>query len=586
MPPCFLRKNEMKFWSNLSYHNKIFSGMLIAAILPLLVYFFFVTQIFGVYNRKAQEKEAKETLALIDQNLREDFSYLSDGMDEMERDPSIRALLTREAEGMNPALYRQSHMLERQYSAYADLAVYDTQGKRVFFTGDGSHLKETMALDWGLLFEAGREPDALIVRNANLYVGKGKESYVNLGKAIRDKSGKIIGYAAAAVYGTGFDTMLHELYPAETGVIHILDDFRKPVYSSLATGDDAAFLSVQNEMLTDNSDMKNSEDGSYRYYHLFDEKIRLHLFYRQSVIAQNRLLRTLLIFALLAAGTSLLICFILSQRFSHTFYAPIGRITDAINRIKGGEYDVRIDEEKIGKDELGSLSRNVNKMAEQLLENTERLIERERDLGNANIKMMQAQLNPHFLYNALDTMKWIGKEYDVPEVTTISSGLSVILRSSISSEQLIPLKEELALIDDYTRIQQIRFDDKFELLTDIPKELLGVMIPKLILQPTVENAIVHGFENMDNGQILITAEQVGEEILIKVRDNGCGISKEECARLNETGFTPRTVERYGRGSIGLHHVHAIIRLHYGEAYGLTIESEEGKGTTVLYRLPI
>ncbi len=577
--------------------------MLIAAITPLIVYFLFVTQIFGFYNNARLKKEAVDTLRLTGETAGASFELIREGIKEMSGNPACLSLLQNETDNDNPALYRENHILLQKYGDYADMALYSAEGKRLFYTGDGVHAKEKLSLNWGILFEAGRESDVYIVRNANIYKGTDKESYLNIARAIKNEGGGIIGYAVASVYSAGFDRMFKEIFPAEFGVLHILDDFRKPVYSSAHTASDREFTRAENELIREDKDLLRGESGRYRYYHLYDSSLKLHYFYRQSVAEQNLLRRTLLTVAVLATVVSLIICLILSGRFSKRFYAPIEKITDSIARIKDGDYSASIDEKEIGGDELGSLSHNVNLMAERLSENTGRLLERERELGNANIKMMQAQLNPHFLYNALDTLKWMGKEYGVPEVTTISSGLSGILRNSISREQLIKLRDELALIEDYVNIQKIRFDDKFELLIGIDEELTDIKVPKLILQPAVENSIVHGFEDEDNGQILISAERVPEEreedtdggrpedireggmLLIRVRDNGCGIDEETVKRMNDTAFAPMNERNYGHGSIGLHHVNAIIKLHYGEGYGLVIDSKKGEGTTVTYRMP-
>nr|MCR5735545.1 histidine kinase [Lachnospiraceae bacterium] len=569
----------MKFWDSLSYNKKIFAGMLIAAITPLIVYFFFVTQIFGFYNNAMLKKEALDTLKLAKDTTAVSFDDICGGLLEMSANPACLSLLKKEIEEDSPSLYRENHVLLQKYGDRADMGLYSAEGERLFFTGDGVHVREKLSLNWGVLFEAKRTPDDFIVRNANIYKGTDKESFLNIAKAVLDENGDVIGYAVASVYSADFDRVLGEIYPAEFGVLHILDDFRKPVYSSAHTASDREFLRAEGELIRDGKELIRGESDRYRYYHIYDGYTKLHYFYRQSVIEQNRLRRTLLIFAILATAVSLIICLFLSRRFSKRFYAPIERITDSISKIKDGDYSACISEDEIGGDELGSLSRNVNLMAQRLSENTDRLLERERELGNANIKMMQAQLNPHFLYNALDTLKWMGKEYGVPEVTTISSGLSGILRSSISRQQMIKLSDELTLIEDYVNIQKIRFDDKFEMLVDIEEGLKDVSVPKLILQPAVENSIVHGFEEKDNGQILISAEtellsdtaghggdasdgKTAGSFFIRVKDNGCGIDEETVKRMNDTGFAPMNERNYGHGSIGLHHVNAIIKLHY------------------------
>lgn len=243
-------------------------------------------------------------------------------------------------------------------------------------------------------------------------------------------------------------------------------------------------------------------------------------------------------------------------------------------------------------------------MSKHLIDNTERLIQRERELSDSNIKMMQAQLNPHFLYNTLDTMKWMAKENGLPELGSMASNLAQILRMSISARPIIRLSQEIALVEAYTEIQKIRFEDKFELIVDIPEELEDCMIPKLTLQPIVENAIIHGLADCETGTVLVQASVVKgtdrfqaaaadgsaldlerEIIQILVQDDGAGMTAEEVEQLNETGQTAKG-RTSGHESIGYNNVDAIIRLHYGEQYGLYTESEKGIGTKVYLSLPL
>ena len=257
-----------------------------------------------------------------------------------------------------------------------------------------------------------------------------------------------------------------------------------------------------------------------------------------------------------------------------------------------------------GDDELGQLSESFNVMSRHLIDNTERLIQRERELSDSNIKMMQAQLNPHFLYNTLDTMKWMAKENEMPELVSMASNLAQILRMSISAKPIIRLFEEIALVEAYTEIQKIRFEDKFDLIVDIPAELENCTLPKLTLQPLVENAIIHGLADCETGMVLVQAAvvklpeglrrpgrrdgltQITEEALqILVQDDGVGMTAEEVERLNEQGQTARE-RTAGHESIGYNNVDAIIRLHYGEPYGLYAESEWGVGTGVYLTLPL
>ena len=192
--------------------------------------------------------------------------------------------------------------------------------------------------------------------------------------------------------------------------------------------------------------------------------------------------------------------------------------------------------------------------------------------------MMQAQLNPHFLYNTLDTLKWMGKIHCIPEVATISADLADILRRSISADEFVPLEDELQLLERYVEIQKIRFAGKFEFRTEVDDGLLDVLLPKLMLQPLVENAIIHGFEDGAPGEITVTAACAGDELFLTVEDNGCGMSPESLRRFQEqTAPTDR--------HLGLYNVDAILRLHYGADHGLKFLPPSGsRGTLSLIHI--
>ena len=195
--------------------------------------------------------------------------------------------------------------------------------------------------------------------------------------------------------------------------------------------------------------------------------------------------------------------------------------------------------------------------------------------------MMQAQLNPHFLCNTLDTMKWMGKIHNIPEVAEISTDLADILRTSISTEEFVPLAEELDLLHRYIDIQRIRFPGKFVYTADVPPELLDCIIPKLMLQPLVENAILHGLDSKDSGQIRLTARRLGtDRMQITVTDNGCGISEDVLAALRDGG---RLRER---GHLGLYNVNMILKKYYGGDCGLTLRNEAAGGASVDAVLPV
>ena len=271
----------------------------------------------------------------------------------------------------------------------------------------------------------------------------------------------------------------------------------------------------------------------------------------------------------------------MASRLSGYLSKPIGTLALAMKRFRKGDFDTKIELSR--EDEFEQLATGFNKMTTQLKETMEEQVQAERQVNETRIQMMQAQLNPHFLYNTLDTIKWVAKANQVPEVATMSASLAGILRTSISESQFCPLSKELELVQNYCEIQKIRFDDKFQITIDVPLELQNAIIPKLILQPIVENAIIHGMDESINGHIYVAAirDRRDDKDLLKisVQDDGKGISDEMMQALNNDD-----VETL-KGHLGLNNVNTIIRLYYGKEYGVMAFRPTQGGTVMIVTLP-
>lgn len=278
---------------------------------------------------------------------------------------------------------------------------------------------------------------------------------------------------------------------------------------------------------------------------------------------------------------SILLCLLVASRMSISFSKPINTLTVAMKQFRKGDFDTKIDLNR--EDEFGQLASGFNKMTARLKDTMRERVEAERKVNEARIELMQAQLNPHFLYNTLDTIKWVAKANQVPKIATLSSSLATILRAGISQNQFCMLEKELELVSDYCDIQKIRFDDNFDLEIDVEDSLKKALVPKLILQPIVENSIIHGLEGRSDGHIKISAlkkkGQDGTETLeITVTDNGKGIDDEMIALIEADD--PAALE----GHLGIKNVNTIIRLYYGKEYGVHAERMEA-GTKMTVTVP-
>ena len=275
---------------------------------------------------------------------------------------------------------------------------------------------------------------------------------------------------------------------------------------------------------------------------------------------------------LLCLGLCLVCAWWLSRHLSE----PVGELDAAMGRVERGDYDVRICSTR--QDEMGRLAASFDRMTQEYQQNLARSVQRERELNETRLRMLQSQLNPHFLYNTLDCMKWLGVTHGVVQVATLATDLAALLRAGISGSERITLEEELELIRRYLDIQEIRFGDRFVCEIDVDERFQHCVVPKLVLQPLVENAIIHGVADSDEGFIKLWAEQQGDDLLLMVSDNGGGIPEDVLRRLNGHETIPGS-------HLGLNNVDRIVRLSYGESYGLTARVTE-QGSLVCLRLPI
>ena len=201
------------------------------------------------------------------------------------------------------------------------------------------------------------------------------------------------------------------------------------------------------------------------------------------------------------------------------------------------------------------------------------------------VELLQAQINPHFLYNTLESIRMMAEIRGDSESAEMTLSLSKILRYSIGSEERISsIREEIAIIEEYVFLQKIRLDNLESVRINIPKDYYDILIPKLTLQPIVENAIIHGLANVQShGIIDISCAKHAESITISVSDNGEGIQPELLQELNEK---LSGAEESSGGGIGIQNVNRRLKLLYGSLCGVRISSTIGVGTTVFIELPL
>ena len=308
----------------------------------------------------------------------------------------------------------------------------------------------------------------------------------------------------------------------------------------------------------------------------------------------NRTLtRTAFIFAIAEIGIlvfGLLISVHTRRSLQRSIREPIEQLEQVTGDLAGGHLEARA--KPTDTVELRDLTASVNRMADRIQELIRQNRIEQENLKKAELRTLQAQVNPHFLYNTLDTILWQAEEENNQEVIHLTQALSDFFRISLSSgKDWIPVKEELKHLSGYLAIQKVRYRDVLNYEIDVDNGLLEHTILKLVLQPLVENAIYHGIkERRGGGKIIVSGHEESGMMVFSVTDNGTGMSPERLEALRtslaEGTDIPRAQEFPGHNGsgFGLRNVDQRIRLYYGQPDGLQIESGR-QGTTVTFRVP-
>lgn len=272
---------------------------------------------------------------------------------------------------------------------------------------------------------------------------------------------------------------------------------------------------------------------------------------------------------------------------SRYFVKPIKRLALQMDRFNGERFPAFV-EGKPRSDEIGDLTRSYRLLLERIRGLLDTVREKEEKKKEFELKLLLSQIRPHFLYNTLACIGSLARQQRAADVEeTIRSLIKLLTFSIDKKSELVPLYEELNLLAAYVQIMKLRFGDTFELVLRVPEPLMPRQVPKMLLQPLVENALFHGIMQMDEGRIGITVREDGETLELCVDDNGQGMAPAqlEAVREGRAAEGGRTSVRRGLNGIGLNNIEERVKLLYGEPYGLTIESAPNQGTAVTIRLP-
>lgn len=340
-------------------------------------------------------------------------------------------------------------------------------------------------------------------------------------------------------------------------LITISDEKKNPIYTT-----EASYEKKQGDIVWE----KPIASNKWSIQILIPEKE----FYQSSTI--------ILFVTLIGIIVSLCLAFMLAFLISDKLTENITRLDDAMSRVSKGDFQAEIPVDS--QDEVGNLTMNFNKMVLQIKMLIEEIYEKEQLKKEAELRAIHYQINPHLLFNTLNSIQWKARLQGANDVSKMIYHLVAVLEGNLNfSNDFVTLQSELMIIDHYLKVQEIRFGSHFSYIQNVSPHIECELIPRMSLQPLFENIFFHAFED-GYGTITLDAFETDDgHLCIHITDDGRGITKVHQRKLLQAP----TLEQ--KGGLGLYNIDQKFKLHFGEEYGLTIRSEEKEGTVIIIRWP-
>lgn len=449
--------------------------------------------------------------------------------------------------------------------------------------------KETRdSLEWEFWYsKAKKEPEAIhlfsqpIGRNIKGIPNYSADEVVSISKAIHDpNTHEFLGVIVLDLKTEIIKDLINNVTFGKKGFVYVQDDRGNMVYAPV----NKTVYRIKDAWLESNSNIEKTIDGSrYQILSTLSDYTKWRIvgvFSLDKTLASAIKVRNV---TLLISCAVLVVAISVAAFFATSIAKPIKYLQELMKKAEEGDLSVRC--ENLKDDELGSLGSSFNTMIVEIDQLIKMVYKEQKDKREAELGMLQSQINPHFLYNTLDTIQWMALENGVTDIVRIIEALTRLFRIGLSKgKDLITLEEEIQHVSSYLTIQKVRYEDKLEYSISVIEDMKGILVPKLMLQPLVENSIYHGVkEKRSKGHISIEMERLDETLRIVVRDDGKGMTDDilESIQMNLESKVQENKVGYG-----MFNVHERIQLLYGEDFGITIHSEENRGTEVSVDIPL
>lgn len=594
------QENRMKIISSIrnlidkSILNKLIISFVVIILLPILIISYFsynklVDSIKSSYNR-----DNIEILRSLDKNLQiymQDFNRITYNAFLSNK---IQSILTSNNSDMGQRLDNQWAFEDFALSVLGDHE--DIEGvylvcsdKYIYFKSSYNEILYDYDLtkdEWYKKIENGNGKFVLIGSHKITYKKYPQFNYVfTVAREIMDlNSGRKIGTFFINIKPDLFYKLYNNINKNERDLV-IVDGEGKIVFdwneSFIMHDFSEAYPGL--DFRSRNREINSEKLG--KVYLLYSHSDELNLMFVEIVPVKELLsqINTNTTPVLLVAFLSFIVFLLVAFYISRNIAMPLKLMENSMSKVEKGDFTQKV--EINTHDEIGNFASRFNRMVEKIQELIVKVYETQLKKMESDFKALQAQINPHFLYNTLESINCLAEIKDEKEISEMVRGLGKMFRYSIRNDkEFVTLKDELDHVKNYILLQAVRYEDRFKIVYDIPKELMEINVLKLILQPLVENAIYHGLEKVSRkGLIRISASLDMDRLKIQVSDNGRGMEKEKIEEINrqlENNIDDLPGSDYNGRSIGIFNINSRIKLHFGSKYGLMLEGENDNGIVV------
>lgn len=564
------------------YHRFKIRDQIFTITLLLLVIFGFLGLVTFNYFSKMYEKEIYKESA---DKLQISSAVLDKELNKIEK---LSFNISTDSFVQNSLIQIRDSLL--QYEAYRTkarlidaLVTYATQERYISSIQIMDTFGSKYTAGYNTKIKVGAEdilPQALEVQGANIWTVSEVKNRLTSARVIRGKENLNLEYL-----GTLFITIDMNILIRETLDIPINNNF------VISRGDEIVYMSRLNELEFESVPAAVNESGfetkridgkDYLVTFLdsqFSDLTYYHFLPFDDITKQSAIIKQTMIICFIFL---LILTIYLSRGAASVLSKPIEELTGKMKQVQRGKFEkLELKEEVYLDNEVGQLHKNFQTMINEMDVLIQENYKKQLMIQETEYKALQAQINPHFLYNTLDSINWMAKVNQQPKISIMAEALGNMMRNIISKKApLISIADELLIVENYVTIQKYRYNDRLTFTLESLSENESYLIPKLSIQPIVENTIQHGVEESIFGcDILVKIHALDEKLRIVVEDNGPGMDEHTVKSI----FAGE-VKRKGTG-IGLRNINDRIKLMFGSAYGLQIESEVGKGTRVTITLP-